>query len=421
MGILNWGFRSSIKLHQSDAEHSVSLNGKNVDSLKFTDIVQHSLPIINASNKLWLNPLLFNGTLQTLYYAGASSKEKFPIYYGRELFTYADGGICSLDWTIPTPSSKSEFTKLYQETLPEGSPKLHPRTRYFTADELSARTKHDQSGATPIVVVCHGLGGGSHEPLIRNLAENLNTKTNNEWDVVVINTRGCCRTKVTTGKLFNAISVDDVREVIDEIRKRFPSRPLYGVGFSFGAVILANYLGQKGDTKLKAACLVGCPWDLVDSAYHIQESWSGKYLFNPSLTKFLNKIIENNFEELLVHHPELFNKENLKQGLKQTTTWQFDDLYTCHTAGYSNSMQYYREASPARRIATINTPTLVLNSTDDPAVGVRLPVLDIISNPYMAMVETNLGGHLGWVQTSGKFWGVEVVEEFFTKFEETVN
>lgn len=422
MTIFKWGFRSSVKIHQSDESKSIELPGKSIKSLKFTDIIQHSLPIIDQNKKLWLNPLLFNGTLQTLYYAQFDSQNKFKIYYGREIFTFKDGGICSLDWTIPPPTDKQEFAKLYKQTLPENTPNLHPRSRYFTEDELKQRTQYDQQSTEPIVFVCHGLGGGSHEPLIRNLIENFNIKTNNSWDLVVFNARGCCRTKVATGKLFTAVSVEDIHECIVEIKKRFPKRPLYGVGFSFGAVMLANYLGTipEADTHLKAACLIGCAWDLVDSAHHIDSSWSGRYLFNPSLTKYLNRIVSNNFAELSSHEPDIFNHENLAHGKNQTKTWQFDQVYTCHTAGYSNSMQYYRETSPAKFMHNIKTPTLCINSTDDPAVGVRLPVLETKCNPYLALVETDLGGHLGWVQANGKFWCVEVVEEFFFKFEETV-
>ncbi len=130
--------------------------------------------------------------------------------------------------------------------------------------------------------------------------------------------------------------------------------------------------------------------------------------------------MKNNFTELNHHNPELFNEENLKRGMKQTKTWQFDSVYTCHTIGYSNPFEYYRDASPVNRILKIHTPTLILNSTDDPAVGVRLPWMEVETNPHLCMVETDLGGHLGYVQSSGKFWCVQLVEEFFAKFDELI-
>lgn len=418
LGFFKWGFRATVKLHTADEDKSPKVK----DSLTFREFVT-SLPIIDTSKKLWLNPLLFNGTLQTLYYATKDSKTTFPVWYGRELFQYKDGGICSLDWVIPEPELKEDFKKIYAETLPENSPRLHPRTRFFTPEELSTRVAREQTpdSTDPICVVLHGLAGGSHEPLIRNLGQYLQKTSSNNWDVVVANSRGCCRTKITSSKLFHALSTDDIKEVLIELRSRYPSRPIYTVGFSFGAVILANFLGSADPEiadLVKAAVLIGCPWDLVDSAYHIDESLLGRYMFNPNLTMFLNKLIKSNLTELRLHDPELFSEENVRKTKAAKKTWQWDNELTCKSAGFSNSWEYYREASPARRIANIKTPTLIINSTDDPAVSCRLPIQDVYCNPNLAMVETNLGGHLGYVKYSGEFWCVEVADDFFNKFQD---
>ena len=59
----------------------------------------------------------------------------------------------------------------------------------------------------------------------------------------------------------------------------------------FGGALTANFLGEEGEKEnseslVKAACTVGCPWDFVDGAYHLQKSWTGKYLLSPALAKF---------------------------------------------------------------------------------------------------------------------------------------
>ncbi|KAK6456300.1 alcohol acyl transferase [Scheffersomyces xylosifermentans] len=428
MGILNWGFRTNVKLHQAQGKDSLTLPLKNSpgETVQFSDFIKNEVKIIDTSKKLWLNPLLFNGVLQTLYYTSVDTTKKFLIYYGRELFTYKDKGICSLDWVIPKPESKEEFKKLHDQTFPEGFPKLHPRTRYMTEEELAARRAHNQDtdSTKPIVVILHGLSGGSHEPLIRNLADSINKNTEG-WDTVVLNNRGCCRTLITSPKLFNALSTEDIREVLVDLKERYPSRPIYAVGFSFGACILANFLGdpnqdEKTRSLVKAACLIGCPWDLVDSSHHLDNSYSGIYLFNPALTTFLQKMVKNNYAALRSFDPELFTDELYRKFMAPKTTWQFDDVFTCSTAGFSDAYTYYREASPARRIGSIKTPTLILNSNDDPAVSVRLPWLEVSRNPALALVETDLGGHLSYAQSSGEFWSVLVVEEYFKSFSETI-
>lgn len=428
MNFFRWGFRANIKLHQSDDEHSVAISPRGE---KFSEFVR-SLDIINPNRKLILNPLLFNGTLQTLYYTSKDTSKQFLVYYGREIFRYSDGGSCSLDWVIPR-EDREVFKQKYERTLPENSPRLHPRTRFLEEGELKDRD-------TPIVVVVHGLAGGSHEPLIRNLAENVQKKTP-DWDVVVINSRGCCRTKITSGKLFSAFSTDDIKEVLIDLKKRNSKRPIYAVGFSFGAALLLNYLSgmKKAEDKMteleksqdkaedevapsdliEASCLIGCPWDFVDSAYHLQSSWSGSYLFSPALCTFLNKLIQNNLPDLSKYDSVLFNDENMAKSKKARMMMDVDNTFTCKLVGYPNAIQYYRDASPVNTIYKIKTPTLIVNLNDDPTISGRLPAAEVLSNPYLALVETDLGGHLGYVKPNGEFWGVAVVEDFFREFEKT--
>ncbi|KAI5966255.1 EHT1 [Candida pseudojiufengensis] len=418
MSILKWGFRTDVKLHQVPEDNAVELNSK--DKISFNQFIS-TLKTIDSSKKLWLNPLLFNGSLQTLHYTSSNNSKKFLIWYGREIFKYKDGGICSLDWVIEKPESKEEFNKIYEETLPEGFPKLHPRTRYFTKEELETLNEPSTNNDKPIVVILHGLGGGSHEAMIRNFAEVIQKNTEG-WDIVVINNRGCCRTKVTSEKLFNAAATDDIREVLTSFKSKWPNRKIFTAGFSFGAAMLSNFLGEEGENGseplVDAACVVGCPWDLIDSAYHIENSYTGKYLLGPGLTGFLTKIIKNNYKEIHDHNPDLVNEEVMKKLKTIKSTWQFDDLITCKTSNFKNAFEYYRESSPQRKILNIKTPTLIINSNDDPAVSCRLPILDCKTNPYLCMVETDLGGHLGYVQSNGEFWSVKVAEEFFQRFSE---
>ncbi|GEQ69579.1 hypothetical protein JCM33374_g3251 [Metschnikowia sp. JCM 33374] len=422
IGFWKWGFRSTLKIHTSNAETQPEIS----KSTTFADFVRTKIPLLDESKKLWLNPLLFNGALQTLYYGMHNSATEFQVYYGRELFTYKDGGECSLDWVIESPESDDEFRKLYKETLPETSPKLHPRTRFFTGEELAKQVKPGQTSDTaPICVVFHGLAGGSHEPLIRNLAQDLKKIPGTKWDVVVVNSRGCCRTKITTGKLFTGLSHEDIHEVLVDLKKRYPNRPVYTVGFSFGGLLVANYLAIHGDEAkklVKSAVVVGCPWDMEESARHIRKSLTGQYMLGPSLTTFLNKLIKSNSKELQQHSPEVYNDESIKKAkmAKQTSDW--DDIFTCKAAGFKNSWEYYREASPVHRAEKIRVPLLSLNATDDPTVSTDIDFDKLVKeNPYLAMVESNLGGHLGWVKPSGEFWCVEVVSEFINTFNAQAN
>lgn len=423
MGILNWGFRATAKIHVASEDKLLKLASRDGEPKLLASFVKDEMrDVVDPNRKIWLAPSLFNGSLQTLYYTTWGLLLSFKVYYGREIFEYSDGGICSLDWSL-SPSQYKSSTADTSYVPEDALSSLHPNTRYLDLKELAQIRAPSQNPDGPLVIILHGLAGGSHEPMIKCVVEKIGEAFSHEGvDIVVANLRGCCRTKVTTGQLFSAFSIQDVHEILVDLKKRFPHRHIYVAGFSFGAAILANYLGDMADearSLITAACLIGCPWDLVDSAYHIDSSLTGKYLLNPALALFLLKLVKNNRAELSSHNPELFSEENARRAKTAKKTWQFDDVYTCHSVGYSNPFDYYRAGSPVARISKIKVPTLALNSTDDPAVGIRVPSMQARLSEAVALIETDLGGHLGYVQHNGDFWSAELVLKFISKFEKT--
>lgn len=141
-----------------------------------------------------------------------------------ELLTTPDGGTVSVDWA---PSVK---------TMP--------------ADD------------TPTLVLLHGLTGGSHESYIRALVETM-TKDHG-YRCVVFNARACANTELTSAQLYCGSWTDDLRMVVKHIRKTLPESKLMSVGFSLGANILMNYMGEEGDQcEFLGAMSVGNPFDLM--------------------------------------------------------------------------------------------------------------------------------------------------------------
>ena len=185
-----------------------------------------------------LNPLLFNGHLQTMWTAVVKSAP--AIHYRRHIFqsvhaTYE--GTFAVDFVVPP----------YDETE-HADPALPPRTAYFDDAGFAALDK----GATdkrPMLLVLHGLSGGSYEVYLRHCIEPLLKKAaeaedaddeSADWAVAVVNARGCANSELTSGVLFNARATWDVRQVAAWAKDRFPNRPLFGLGFSLGANILTN-------------------------------------------------------------------------------------------------------------------------------------------------------------------------------------
>jgi predicted alpha/beta-fold hydrolase len=142
-----------------------------------------------------LNPLLFNGHLQTMWTA---AKQHGPsVYYRRRVFT-ADH-----------PSYPGTFAvDFVDEPFAERDASLPPRTAYMSDAEFEGIASDD---ARPQLVVLHGLSGGSHEIYLRHAIAPL--VESGDWEVCVVNSRGCANSTLTTGLLYNARATWDVRQV----------------------------------------------------------------------------------------------------------------------------------------------------------------------------------------------------------------
>jgi len=205
--------RTSFYSHVSSLELPAKDQGAKRTSL--LDFCKSITPICR------LNPLLFNGHLQTFWTAVKSYD--IPIYYKRRIFSAEDpafAGTFAVDFVV----GDYEGT---DESLP-------PRTTYYKDLEFENIGSQD---AKPMLVTLHGLSGGSHEIYLRHV---LRPVVEAGWEACVVNSRGCAMSKITTGVLYNARATWDIRQIVKWLRQKFPNRPLFGLGFSLGANILVN-------------------------------------------------------------------------------------------------------------------------------------------------------------------------------------
>lgn len=195
-----------------------------------------------------LNPLLFNGHLQTCW--TALKGLDIPITYKRRIFESTSTiypGSFAVDFVTPTP------------TIPEGpDPALPERTTNYTSSAFDLLGSDDER---PMLVLLHGLSGGSHEIYLRHVLRPLclDAEEEDRWEACVINSRGCAQSKITSGHLYNARSTWDVRQVVAWIREKWPRRKLFGIGFSMGANILTNVrILQSNRTEVAREVLFWC-------------------------------------------------------------------------------------------------------------------------------------------------------------------
>ncbi|SCV68924.1 BQ2448_1944 [Microbotryum intermedium] len=272
----------------------------------------------------------------------------------------------------------------------------------------------------PILVVCHGLTGGSHESYVRDVLMRV-TKPKYQgglgWRGLVLNSRGCAGTPVTSAKLYSGGTTDDLRCALAFLGRLAPQAPLYGIGFSLGANQLAKYLGLEGErSALKAGVVLGAPWDFVDGHVVLSSSW---------LRLIYSRAMAKNLRRILKPHRALF--EPLEEvdwdaiyGNPHQTLYEFDSLFTGPVFGFRSGVHYYRWASANQDAPGIAVPTLTFSAKDDPVVAsATVPVHLAQLNPNLVFARTDHGGHLGWFE--GFFrprrWISKPVVEFLSEVE----
>ncbi|KAJ7019912.1 Alpha/Beta hydrolase protein [Mycena alexandri] len=327
---------------------------------------------------------LFNGHAQTLFCVLGDFSTTDQVWYYRQHVLLSDGGTLGLDFV--------------------------PHTN-FTGDD-----------DTPIIVVQHGLTGGSHEPYVRAILAPACApvaKGGLGYRAVVINFRGCSGVPITSPKFYTAGHTDDLRQALMFLAAKYPRAPLLGLGFSIGANIMTRYLAEEGSQSLlSSACVVACPWDLAKSTVRMFESLMGRQVYLKGMGSNVRALIKHHYKPLALEKPDhpIAAAVHRFLAVKNPTIADFDDTLTRFVGGdpptfpFPSLLSYYSWASSGHVVQDIQVPFLAINSSDDPCCS-YVP-FNHGGNKFVVTALTNKGGHLGWFETSRKRWSTRPVLEW---------
>jgi len=370
-----------LPLRQPAASENTSLR---------TLIEQHCPSLLSPFRPAWW---LFNGHLQTLYAVLGDFSAIDPVAYDRRILRTKDGGTLGLDFT-PPPSDR---------VLPD---------------------------ETPIIVVLHGLTGGSHESYVRAILAPAVMPVDQGglgYRAVVVNFRGCAGVPLTTPQLYSSCHTDDIRQALLYISHRYPRALLLGLGFSLGANVLTRYVAEEGEEcRLISACALACPWDLVANADALHHHWLNRNIYAKGMGSNLRRLLSRHVDTIM-KFPDSQLAQTLPEVLsrKSITMKQFDGLVTVHAGGasppfpFKDTHAYYTHGSTHRVLGDVRIPFLAVNSDDDPIVQ-HVPTY-ATDNKWVIVVVTRGGGHMGWFGKEGKRWIQRPVLEWLKATAETID
>ena len=150
------------------------------------------------------------------------------VHYRREVVRMKDSGCVTLDWLV-------------SQDGPRGA----------RAD-------------APLLILLSGIAGGSADAYVQHMVADA---AEQGFRPVCFNSRGCAGGPLTVPQFYSASFTNDLREVVALLAKRHPDVPRLALGWSLGANILVNYIGEEGAAGgaqlLDGAVSVGNPFNLV--------------------------------------------------------------------------------------------------------------------------------------------------------------
>ncbi len=245
------------------------------------------------------------------------------------------------------------------------------------------------------LILVHGLEGSSAAGYARSLAQaalQAGCATHR------FNMRSCGGTEHVSGRtLYHSGQTSDLLAVIRQLPR---SSPVFLAGFSLGGNVvlkLAGELGFAAQDVIAGVMATSTPIDLAACVRQLDRR-SNLIYARRFVTRLKQRVRD---KERLT--PGLFDLSGLP---RVRNIYEFDDRFTAQAFGFGGADNYYATQSSNQFLDRIRVPTLVVQAKDDPLIP--FAVYDhpaFASNPYLRLLATEHGGHLGFIsKTKPRFW-----------------
>ena len=265
--------------------------------------------------------------------------------------------------------------------------------------QVLVQTQYPKSTPAGEVVLLHGLEGSGEAGYIRSMA----------WDLLQdgfvshrFYHRTCGNTEHFCKTLYHAGLTSDLLVFLQQRRKEIgPDVPLLLCGFSLGGNVALKLAGELGETDLiHGACAISTPIDLAMGVRRMR--------------KFDNRVYERRFLKHMRKRLVATGRYTARELAGLKSLYDIDDRVTAPSFGFGNADNYYATQSAKNFLSSIRVPTLLIQAKDDTYIPFEMyEDPDIWTNPYLSLIATEHGGHLGYLSRRGaRFWVDEIAIDF---------
>lgn len=296
----------------------------------------------------------------------------------------------------PNPTLRNKHLQtILGSWIKAGSKLTFERRRLETPDgdfidlDFPASPSMVLSDEAPIVLVIHGMGGSARGILMLQAYDEILALG---MRPVGMNCRGCSGEVNRTSRVYHLGATDDVDLAVAHLLEQY-NAPVGLLGISLGGNLILKYLGEQQRSKrIKVAATISCSYDFFATARQL-ETRSGM-VYTRYLLMGQKAILKSKKHQIgsLIDYDRALNAKTLRE---------FDDAFTAPLNGFEGVDDYLTKTSSWQFLSTIETPTLLIRSLDDPFFEVTdIPYEIIGKNPFLKPVFTEYGGHVGFLEGS---------------------
>jgi len=247
----------------------------------------------------------------------------------------------------------------------------------------------------------HGLEGDGDSGYVHSMAWDL---LNAGFIAHRCHMRTCGGTENLSKTLYHAGLTSDLHAFLQQThgqQTHANARPIFLIGFSLGGNVALKLAGELGETDLiDGVCAISTPIDLAAGVRR--------------MGRLDNRIYERRFLSRMRARLLATGRYTLAELEGARTLYEIDDRITAPSFGFEGADHYYATQSSQNYLDRIRVPTLLIQAKDDvfiPFESYRHPAFG--SNPYLRLIATERGGHLGFLSRHGaRFWVDEVAIDF---------
>ena len=282
---------------------------------------------------------------------------------------------------------------------------------FFSVDIKYAserKTTYQSVESNGLVVIIHGLESNSNSSLSTDMAAAYH---NDGLDVVCINFRGCCGTPNDTLGGYHLGFTDDLRHFLKVIcnlwdkNEMFDKRPIYLSGFSLGANVVTNCLGELGEAafslyNIHGAAVCGAPFDCEKNIKCLDSPGFNRVVYSQNFLKTMKKRAQDQLDRHCDGDPNTtaFDYHGV---MAANTVAEVENAFIAPVYGYRDNVDYYRCTSCYYYLPGVAVPLYIINAADDPFFDSEFyPIEETVDGGSLAPVKllrTSHGGHLGFI------------------------